>query len=459
MAVRRDPKELRLARRHLLLVAIAVPLMLALVGFYLEQNTFAAWPELPVEPVLRGSILAADGTVLAEGPAGARTYPQGSLAANIVGFSGSVQPDGQYGLEGIEYYLDDVLSAGQNVVTSLDPVVQAAAEAGLAAKAEEVGALSGAVVVLEAGSGRVLAAASYPTFNPNAQGLFPRSNLLNRAFGMMYEPGSVLKPLVIAALLEEGRLAPNEIVPAEMQLRVGTKTFRDVAPHDPVLSVPDILAYSSNTAMLHLSERFEAQELYAWLDAYGFGREPELASAYSEAGLLNWWERWVPQDQASVTIGQSVAVTPLQLAAAYSVLANDGVLVPPTLTPYDRPDPPERVLSPEVAQALRSMLQHTVESGSLRTAAVPGVSVGGKTGTGDVFDDLAGRYLEDEYNLTFAGMFPIDRPRITMVVMLHRPQREGSTSTYVAAPLFREIGSEIVAHWGLPPRATTQAAQ
>lgn len=459
MALRPDPKELKVARRHLLLVAIALPLVLALVGFYLRQNSFAAWPELPSEPVLRGSILAADGTVLAEGPFDARTYPQGRLAAHLVGFSGSVQPDGHYGLEGIEFYLDGALAEGIDVVTSLDPVLQAAAEAGLDATAEEVGALSGAVVVLEAGSGRVLAAASYPSFDPNAQGLYPRSYLLNRAFGMMYEPGSVVKPLVIAALLEEGRLAPSEIVPAEMQLRVGDKTFRDVARHDPQLSVPDILAYSSNTAMLHLSERFEAQELYAWFDAFGFGREPELSSAYSEAGLLNWWERWVPQDQASVTIGQSVAVTPLQLATAYSVLANDGVLVPPTLTTYDRPDAPERVLSPEVAQALRSMLEHTVESGSLRTASVPNVRVGGKTGTGDVFDDLAGHYLEDEYNLTFAGLFPVERPRITMVVMLHRPQQVGSTSTYVAAPLFREIASEIVAHWGIAPQPTARASQ
>jgi cell division protein FtsI (penicillin-binding protein 3) len=105
------------------------------------------------------------------------------------------------------------------------------------------------------------------------------------------------------------------------------------------------------------------------------------------------------------------------------------------------------------------MLQHTVESGTLSAAAIPGVTVGGKTGTGDVFDDVEGHYIEDEYNLTFAGMFPIDRPRVTMVVMLHRPQVEGSSSTYVAAPLFRRIGSEVVAHWGLSPQPTHRAEQ
>jgi cell division protein FtsI (penicillin-binding protein 3) len=455
--VKSGPSELKVARRHLLLVAIAIPLVLALAGFYLRQNSFAAWPELPTEPVLRGSVLAADGTILAEGPSDARTYPQGPLASHLVGFSGSVQPDGQYGLEGIEYYLDSVLATGANVATTLDPVLQAAAEAHLNATAREVQALSGAVVMLETGSGRVLAAASYPSYDPNSQGNFPRSHLLNRAFGFMYEPGSVMKPLVIAALLEDGRLAPGELVPAEMQLRVGNKTFRDIARHGPELTVPDVLAYSSNTAMLHLSERFSPQELYAWLDAFGFGREPDLVSAYSEAGLLNWWERWVPQDHASVTIGQSVAVTPLQLATAYSILANDGVLIAPTLTPYDRTEPPTRVLTPEVAQAMRTMLQHTVESGSLSATAIPGVTVGGKTGTGDVFDDLAGHYIEDEYNLTFAGMFPVDRPRVTMVVMLHRPQVEGSSSTYVAAPLFRRIGSEIVAHWGVSPQPNHRA--
>lgn len=459
MAVTGAPSELKVARRHLLLVAIAAPLLLALAGFLLRQNSLSAWPELPREPLERGRILAIDGTVLAEGPYDARTYPQGSLASHLIGFSGSVQPDGHYGLEGLEYYLDSLLSAGGDVFTSIDPVLQAAAEGRLFEAVEAHRAQNGSVVILEAGTGRILAAASYPPYDPNYQDLYPRTSIKNQAFGLMYEPGSVMKPLVIAALLEEGRLRPDEAVPAEMELRVGAKTFRDVARHDPVLSVRDVLAFSSNTAMLHLSERFEPQELYSWLDTFGFGREPALQSAYSEAGLLNWWERWVPQDHASVTIGQSVAVTALQLAAAYSIFANDGLFYQPTLTTFDRVPPPHRVVSPEVAQEVRQMLIHTVETSNLQASIIPGVRVAGKTGTGDVFDDEQKRYLDGQYNLTFAGMFPAERPRVTMVVMLHRPQTEDSSSTYVAAPLFRDIGSEIVAHWGIDPLAPSHASQ
>ena len=453
MAVTATPRELKVARRYLLLLAIAAPLILALTGFLLRQNTLPAWPELPSEPLYRGRILAIDGTVLAEGPSTNRTYPQGRLASHLIGFTGSVQPDGHYGLEGLEYYHDGQLSSGGDVHTTIDPVLQAAAEGRLFEAVEAHGAFNGSVVILEAGSGRILAAASYPPYDPNYQDLYPRSSIKNQAFGLMYEPGSVMKPLVIAALLEEGRLAPGERVAAEMELRVGAKVFRDITRHDPVLSVPDVLAFSSNTAMLHLSERFEAQELYGWLDSFGFGREPALQSAYVEAGLLNWWERWVPQDQASVTIGQNVAVTALQLAAAYGIFANDGLYFHPRLVTLDVVPPPRRVVSPEVAQAVRQMLIHTVETSSLQASIIPGVRVAGKTGTGDVFDHGEMRYLEGQYNLTFAGMFPAERPRVTMVVMLHRPQTANSTSTYIAAPLFRQIGSEIVAHWGLDPVA------
>lgn len=455
MAMRRalaptQPLELRLARRPLLLILIGLPLLAALAGFGMQQNQAPVWPTPPVVAPERGRILASDGTVLAEGDVASRRYPQASLAAHVVGFSGAIQPDGRYGLEGLEYTLDARLQAGLDATLTIDPILQAAAERQLAASIEANAAENGSVVMLEAGSGRILAAASYPTYDPNEQGRYQRSTIQNQAFLQQYEPGSVMKPFVIAALMQSDRLDPNETVEAPPYLRVGDKTFRDVAAHPNELEVRDVLRYSSNTAMLNLTQRFEPSELYGWLRHFGFGQSLPLRSAYTRPGTLNPWQSWVPQDQASVTIGQSVATTPLQLATAYSIFANDGVFIPPRLVEEESPGDAYRVLSSEVARTVRGMLRYTVEESGLRHSRIPGVTVAGKTGTADIYSPELGTYPDGWYSLTFAGIFPAENPRIVMVVMLQKPDAS-ATSTYVAGPLFRSIGSEVVAHWGVAP--------
>ncbi len=445
-------QTLHFRRGWLLLPAIALPLIAALLGFAMKRPVVSALPTPPVEPVTRGRILAGDGTVLAEGASTARYYPQGSLAAPLLGFTGAVQPDGSYGLEGLEYRLDGTLQAGTDVQLTLDPVLQSAAERHLANAATTHSAESGAAVVLEVGTGRILAAASYPSYDPNAWQSADRSQMVNRAFQQVYEPGSVVKPMVVAALMEAGLLAPDEIIESPMTLRVGLKTFRDVAWHEPLLSVPDVLAYSSNSAMIHLGQRFQPAQLHDWLWRFGIGRELDLSSAFTRTGILNPWHQWVPQDQAANSLGQNLSLTPLQLAAAYSIFANDGVYVPPVLTSDEVVPEPHRVLSPEVAQSVRSMMVHVMENSGLRNSILPGTNVAGKTGTADVYDQATGTYPADDYALTFAGMFPAESPEVVVVVMLMKPDT-GSTSTYVAAPVFRAIGSEIVAHWGQRPQA------
>lgn len=448
---------LTLRRGWLLKLVLVFPLALAVTGFAMLQLRPAAFPDPPVEPVVRGSILASDGTVLASGPALSRMYPNGSLAAALIGFTGAVQPTGRYGLEGLEYTLDERLAGGSDVVLTLDPVLQAAADRHLAEAATASGAESGSAVILEVGTGRILAAASYPTYDVNDWRLADREQMLNRPFQQVYEPGSVIKPLVVAGLLESGLLSPTETVDAPMTLRVGEKTFRDVARHDPVLSVPDVLAYSSNSGMIHLGERFTPAQLHDWMYQFGIGQDMDLTTTFTRSGLLNPWDTWVPQDQASNSIGQNLSTTPLQLAAAYSVFANDGIYVPPRLTDDESLPPPHRVLSPEVAQGVRSMLIHVTQSSGLRDAVVPGVEVAAKTGTADIYDAALGMYVPGDYSLTVAGMFPAARPKVVVVVVLQKPA-EGSTSTYTAGPLFRAISSEVVAHWGAAPRVATVLA-
>ncbi len=448
--------ELRLVRRPLLLAALALPLLAALLGFGAQQAGAPLWPTAPLAAPDRGRVLASDGTVLAEGDVASRHYPQGSLAAHVIGFSGAVQPDGRYGLEGIEYTLDARLQAGHDATLTLDPTLQAAAERHLEATVTESGAENGSVVMLEVGTGRILAAASYPFFDPNEQGAYPRQVIQNQAFLQQYEPGSVMKPFVIAALLQSGRIVPDTVVAAPPSLRVGTQTFQDVASHAPELEIKDVLRYSSNTAMLNLTTAFQPAELHAWLDHFGFGQSLPLRSAYTRPGTLNPWTSWVPQDQASVTIGQSVATTPLQLAAAYAILANDGVYVPPRLVDDESVPEPHRVLTSDVARTVRGMLQYTMENSGLQRSIIPGVPSAGKTGTADIYSPEQGTYPAGWYSLSFAGMFPADDPEIVLVAMVQKPGA-GATSTTVAAPLFRAIGSEVVAHWGLAPSPTAVA--
>jgi cell division protein FtsI (penicillin-binding protein 3) len=261
----------------------------------------------------------------------------------------------------------------------------------------------------------------------------------------------------VAALLELGRLAPNELIDAPMHLRVGSKTFSDVVQHDPKLTAWDILRFSSNSAMIHLSQRLSDLEQQVWLERFGFNRDVNVPGAFTRSGVVRD-PPWYPQDKAAITIGQSLSATSLQLAAAYSVFANDGLYVTPYLIEGQPGLPPERVVSAETAAYLRAMLRHTAEKSSISRYPVPGVSVAGKTGTADVYDVAAGAYVRGDYNVSFAGMLPAERPRFIISVTVHKPRTE-TMSTFVAVPLFSEIAKEAVALWQLPTDPALLATQ
>ncbi len=452
---RGHPTELALRRVWLVRIGLTVPLLAALVGFGAQQLRPASFPAPLAEPVVRGEILAADGAAFATGPVEARSYPLG-VAAPLVGFTGAVQPDGKFGLEGLEYTLDPVLTAGHDVRLTIDSTVQASAERHLSEAAVAYGAESGAAVVLEAGTGRILAAASYPAYDANDWTRAGSEQLRNRPFQQVYEPGSVIKPLVVAGLLESGRLRADETVESPMHLRVGQQTFRDVVNHDPVLDVADVLAFSSNSGVINLGMRFTPAELHDWLMRFGIGQDLPVSGTFTSSGSLNPWYRWVPQDHATNTIGQNHSTTALQLAVAYSVFANDGLYVHPVLVDGSETPPPFRVLSPEVAATMRGLLNHVTEASGLRAARVPGVSIAAKTGTADVFDNEQGRYVRGEYSLSVAGMLPAEDPRVVVVVTLHKPE-EGATSTVATGSLFRAVATDVVAAWGSAPRSEALA--
>jgi cell division protein FtsI (penicillin-binding protein 3) len=451
MAVKHSGVEhedvLKVKRRNLLLGLLCVPLLFAFYGFFSQQRAQPNFPNMPQEIPERGRILSRDGTVFAEGPADHRRYPQGVLAAHLIGFSGKPQADGRYGLEGLEYTLDTELQHQTDITLTIDPTLQAIAQSHLRDTAVNYQASNGSVVILETGTGRILAAASYPEFDPNTQSQVKnRDAINNKAFLNQFEPGSVMKPFVVAALLESGHLSLNEMVNTPMTLKVGDKTFKDVVHHDPKLNPWDILRYSSNSGMIHLSERFSDQDLYAWLKHYGFSQDMNVPFTYTRRGQLNSPDSWYPQDHAAITIGQGVSTTTLQLAAAYSVFANDGLYLPPYLIEQETPLEPKRLLSSTTATTMRSMLQFVIQQGSLKEVMLPELNVAGKTGTADYFDETSGRYIFEEFTLTFAGMFPADKPKVTMIVSLQKPQL-AKMSTTVAAPLFAQIAQDIAAVW------------
>lgn len=458
MALNQPTLQVRRLKGVLVALLLLVPLFGSMYGFARLGNQAPAWPAQLTDAPPRGSILARDGTVLAGGPVSNRRYP-GSLAPQIVGFSGMLQPDGRYGLEGLEYTYDSHLQSGQDLITTIDPVYQSIVQAHLADRAGEYGAESGTVVMLEVGTNEILAAASWPDFNPNDRNGSSPENFINRAFLSQYEPGSVVKPFVIASLLESGRLDPREMIPAEQARRVGGQTFRETVWHEPELNAYDILRVSSNTAMTHLTERFTPEELHVWLSHFGFGRDLGMHSVFTRSGGMNHWSGWVPQDQASVTLGQSISTTTLQLAALFSTFANDGVLVSPRLLNDEQPSEVRRVLSTATAREVRDMLTYTVENSGLSNSMIPGMTLAGKTGTADIYDVARGMYVQDDYTLTFAGMFPAENPEVVMVVSLQKPDT-GATATYMAAPLFQAIGTEIVATWNhSPPRDPLASVQ
>ncbi len=445
-----DITDLRLRRGWLFVLCLVAPLVAALCGFIGAGVRLPAWPRLLEEPPLRGTLYTADGTVLAEGAAETRSYPQGTLAAQLIGFSGAEQPDKTYGLEGLERKLDSQLQAGQDVQLTLDPSLQGIVQTELERAAKLHGAKNGAMVMLEAETGRVLASASYPTFDPNTQGTLlgaDRNVIGNSPMMAAVEPGSVMKPFVVAALLQDHKLRADEVLGVAMQRRVGSKTFTDVTAHEPTLAVKDILRYSSNVGMIKLGERFSSEELAAWYYRYGFGAPVDIGSVSSAAGIINPPETWVPQDHASAVIGQSMSATALQLAAAYSIFANDGRYVTPQVVESEVGNSAaKQVLDPAVARTVRGMLAYTVQNSGLKDAKIPGVTVAGKSGSADLFDNDKGEYI-DAGTLSFAGIFPAENPKVIGVLYLQRVREEGALSVSVTAPAFREIGSQAVALW------------
>ena len=411
-----------------------------------------------------------------------RFYPKRELAAQILGFVGMDDE----GLSGIEREYDEALQGkpgrllisvdarrrwfgsvekqpepGQNVVLTIDQQIQYIAERELEAAMAKTHAESGTVVVQNPHTGEILALANRPTFNPNLSREITPAKLKDHAVSDVYEPGSTFKLVTISAALDEKVTNPEELVDCQMgSIVINGHRIHDWKPYG-VLSVADILAHSSDVGAIKIALRLGDERLYKYIRAYGFGQQTGIELPGETRGLAKPLNRWSKVSIGAISMGQEIGVTPLQLTAMVSTIANDGVWVAPRIvagttepqsTPQTiafHPGEQRRVITPLTAVQMKQMMQGVVLHGTGRKAILEGYSSAGKTGTAQKIDTDTGTYSRTKYIASFAGFAPVNNPMIATVVILDSPEG-GHHGGEIGAPVFQRIAQSVLEYLHTP---------
>ncbi len=392
-----------------------------------------------------------------------RYYPAGEVAAHVVGFT-DVDDAGQEGIElqynallrgvpGSKRVIKDRLGRiienvesiseprpGQEIALSIDRRIQYLAYRELKAAVQRHHAKGGSAVVLDARTGEVLAMVNQPAYNPNNRADRESRRYRNRAVTDVFEPGSTVKPFTVAAALTSGRYAPDTLVNTSPGLfKLAGFTIRDIRDYG-VIDVATVIQKSSNVGASRIALSLEPRQLWSIFAGVGFGLDSASGYPGEVGGLLPDWHEWRDVNRAALAYGYGLSVTPLQLARAYTVLADDGRLRPVSFLRLGESEVPEgrQVFERGTARELRGMLEAVVApGGTATTARIPGYKVAGKTGT--VHKATAGGYSEDRYFAVFAGMAPASRPRLVMMAMIDEPGSGDYYGGQVAAPVFRRV--------------------
>lgn len=417
-----------------------------------------------------------------------RYYPNSQLGAQVVGFTG-LDPKG---LEGLEMQYDSLLlgergflvmekdgkgkslgfgdqdasvqggSPGHSLWLTLDKQLQYIAEKELAAGVRKARAKAGTVVVLDPVTGEVLAMASQPDYNPNAFRRSRPSHWRNRALCDAFEPGSTMKPFLVAAALAEGVVSPQQTFDCENGLyRVGGRRVRDTHRYGR-LTVADIVKLSSNIGSAKIGKKLERQRFYRYLRDFGFGERTGIDFPGEASGLLRHPDQWFEADLANISFGQGLAVTALQLARATATIANGGLLMEASLVQRvadrqgdvvekHKSETVRRVLPEAVANQVRDMMVRVVsEDGTGPLAQVPGFTVAGKTGTAQKVDPVTGGYSADKRVSSFVGFLPAEAPRLVILVVVDEPKGQ-TYGGLVAAPVFARIAEQSLRYLQVSP--------
>ena len=407
-----------------------------------------------------------------------RYYPNGEVTGHILGFT-NLDEAGQEGLElaynqslsgvdGLKRVVKDARGRivenvesiraprpGEDLETSIDLRIQYLAYRELKSAVMRYRALAGSVIVLDVHTGEVLAMVNQPSFNPNDRSQYDVARYRNRAVTDIVEPGSSIKPFVMAAALRSGRYRPGSIVDTSPgSVQVGIKKITD--KHNlGQASLTTILAKSSNVGMAKIALSLEPKQIHDTLTGLGFGQVTASGFPGESAGLLSAASHWRPIGIATLSYGYGMSVTPLQLAQAYATIGSFGIRRPVTFRRVDGPVPGERALEQEVSRDMIGLLESVVSpDGTGSKANVPGYRVAGKTGT--AWKAAAGGYSTNRYTSVFAGLVPASRPRLAVVVLIDEPSGSLFYGGDVAAPVFSAVMSGALRLMGVAPDDLSQ---
>ncbi len=421
-------------------------------------------------------------------PESKRFYPNIETAAHVIGFTGR-DPNG---LEGIELRYDSTIlgntgymiterdalgrnisimntvfkdsSPGKNIVLTLDKTIQFIAEKELAKAVTESNAKNGMALVMESDTGKVLAMANYPTFNPNSYSHYSLAQLRNRVVADSFEPGSTFKVFTIASALDAGVIKESDVYNCENgNYRIADRTIHDDHPHSR-LSISEIIKYSSNIGSAKIGFKMGEERLSRYLRNFGFGTRTGIDLPGESSGYMK--RNWYGIDLATISFGQGVSLSTMQLVTAVSAIANGGTLMKPYLVErilddggnevqHFEPQALRRVISPETARKVSKMMETvTGEGGTGTKAAVDGYRVAGKTGTAQKVDPVTHTYSPSKRIGSFVGFVPADNPKLTIAVIIDEPQgvKYGGV---VAAPAFKGIAQNTLAYLKIAPNMPT----
>jgi len=422
-----------------------------------------------------------DGVFLVKEPK--RFYPNGELAAHLLGFVGSDTS----GLEGLEKKYDELLKGksqkhvwtrdakgkrlfphadneeavkdvNNNLVLTIDSRIQYLVETHLKEAVQSKGARGGIAIVMDPKTGEILAMANEAGFNPNnIKGIKPE-RWRNRAIADSFDPGSTFKPFLVAGALDAGIIKEKDKFFCEWgRYKVADRIIREAnSKKHGTLSVPDILKYSSNIGSSKIAEKMGREKFHDYIEKFGFGARTGIELNGEAKGLLRPMQKWTKVDTAMIAFGQGISVTAIQLISAISAIANNGILMKPYIvrgfTDNDNrlvkmytPTVARQVISPETARRVTAMLTEVVDAsdGTGKNARIVNVAVAGKTGTSQIFDFSRGIYSRDKVRTSFIGFFPADNPQVAILVILDQPQHD-KWGGVAAAPVFKNIGEQIL---------------